>query len=59
MTTSTPMTTAQATDIINKVVPLIAAPEDQEFFKGVLHVRAEACADIAEFGSVIKMLLAA
>ena len=59
MTTATLLTTDQVTAIIDKVVPLIAAEADYSFFKGVLHVRAEACTTVAEFGKVIELLLAA
>jgi hypothetical protein len=36
-----PFNPLQIETIINKVVPLIAAPEDHEFFRGVLFVKAE------------------
>ncbi len=33
----------QIENIIDKLVPLIAAPEDHEFFRGVLALYAEEC----------------
>ncbi len=49
----------QIESIIDRVVPLIAAPEDQEFFRGVLHIRAEESSSSADFTSFIAKLLAA
>ena len=34
-------TVAQIDKIINDIVPLVAKPEDYEFFRGVLYVKAE------------------
>jgi len=47
----------QVESIINKVVPLIAAEKDHEFFKGVLHCKAESCGSSEEFSSFIAKLL--
>jgi len=33
----------QIENIIDKIVPLIAAPEDHEFFRGVLFCKLESC----------------
>lgn len=32
---------AQIESIIDRLVPVIASPEDQEFFRGVLYIKAE------------------
>jgi len=45
--------------IIDRVVPLIAAPEDQEFFRGILHIRAEESTSSADFSCFIAKLLKA
>lgn len=45
--------------IVDRVVPLIAKPEDHEFFRGVLYVRAEASGSSADFSAFISKLLAA
>jgi hypothetical protein len=47
----------QIENIIDRVVPLIAAPEDYEFFRGVLHVKADACRSSGEFAYFINRLL--
>jgi hypothetical protein len=46
----------QIETIIDKVVPMIAAPEDHEFFKGILFCKAENCT-ASEFGRFISKLL--
>ena len=51
--------TTQIESIIDKVVPLIAASEDQEFFRGVLFLKAESCTSSAHFTSFIASLLKA
>lgn len=48
----------QIENIIDKVVPIIAAPEDYEFFKGVLFIKAEESSS-AEFSSFVSKLLKA
>jgi hypothetical protein len=48
----------QIEDIIERVVPLIAAPKDHEFFRGVLHVKADSCRSSGEFAYFINRLLA-
>lgn len=35
------LSAAQIKTIVDKLVPLIAAPEDHEFFRGVLTIKAE------------------
>ena len=47
----------QIESIINKIVPLLAAPKDYEFFKGVLRIRAEESASSADFSLFISKLL--
>jgi len=49
-------TEAQATEIIDKVVPLIAAPADYEFFKGVLHCKAQDSTAPAFSAFIAKLL---
>ena len=49
----------QVENIINKVVPLIAAPEDESFFRGVLFCKADSCNSSAEFSAFIAKLLRA
>ena len=48
---------AQIENIVDKIVPLIAAPEDHEFFKGVLFCKLEDCKSSAEAGAFISKLL--
>lgn len=43
--------------IVDKIVPLIAAPEDYEFFKGVLFCKMESCKSSAEASAFIAKLL--
>jgi hypothetical protein len=47
----------QIEEIINRVVPMIAAPEDHEFFKGILYVKAEE-SNSTQFTAFIAKLLA-
>ena len=49
----------QREEIIDKIVPLIAEPADHEFFRGVIGLKLEACANSAEAAMFIKKLLAA
>jgi hypothetical protein len=44
----------QIEEIIDRVVPIIAAPEDYEFFKGILFIKAESCGSSAEFANFIR-----
>ena len=46
----------QLEEIIDKVVPMIAAPADHEYFKGVLFVMGENQSS-AQFGAFIAKLL--
>lgn len=48
---------AQHKSIIDKVVPLIAKPEDQEFFRGILWCRADASKSSSDFAYFISTLL--
>lgn len=48
---------AQIESIIDKVVPLVAAPEDHGFFRGVLYCKADSCGSSAEFTAFIAKLL--
>jgi hypothetical protein len=48
---------AQIEAIIDKVLPVVAAPEDHEFFRGVLWLRAEASPSSAEFSAFVARLL--
>lgn len=43
--------------IIDAVVPLIAAEEDHEFFRGILYCQAEASRTSADFTYFIASLL--
>lgn len=42
---------------VDKLVPLIALPEDHEFFYGVLRIKAESCT-AASFSYFVNKLLA-
>lgn len=57
MTTAIKFNAEQIESIINKVVPLIASKEDQSFFRGILHIKADACHSSAEFSVFINKLL--
>ena len=46
----------QIETIINKLVPLIAAPEDHEFFRGVLQIKAENSSSAVFSAFVAKLL---
>lgn len=46
----------QIEEIINKIVPLIAAEEDHEFFRGVLQITAENSSS-GNFALFVKKLL--
>ena len=50
---------AQIETIVDKIVPLIAAPADHEFFKGVLFCKLESCRSSAEATMFINKLLKA
>ena len=47
----------QIENIIDRVVPLIAAPEDHEFFRGVLFCKLESCKSSGEAAHFINSLL--
>lgn len=49
---------SQITSILDKVVPMVAAPADHEFFRGVLAVRLGGCTS-AQAAAFISKLLAA
>lgn len=49
----------QIEEIVDRVVPLIAAPEDHEFFKGVLFCKLESCTSSAQASAFIAKMLAA
>jgi hypothetical protein len=46
----------QIEKIIDDLVPVIAAPEDYEFFRGILTIKAEESSASA-FGAFVKTLL--
>jgi hypothetical protein len=46
----------QIEEILDKLVPLIAAPEDHEFFRGVLRIKAEESSSGAFTAFVNKLL---
>ena len=48
----------QIENIIDKIVPLIAAPEDHEFFRAVLRIKAEESSSGAFAAFVSKLLKA-
>jgi hypothetical protein len=58
-TTFPKLNPAQIEGIVDRVVPMIAAPDDHEFFKGVLFCKLESCASSAEAAAFISKLLAA
>lgn len=47
----------QIENIVDSVVPLIANPEDYEFFKGVLFCKLESCKSYDEAGAFVSKLL--
>jgi len=51
------LTAEQIESILNRVVPLIAAPEDQEFFRGVLRIKAEELS-AARFAELMARIIA-
>lgn len=48
----------QIENILDRLVPRIAAPEDQEFFRGVLRIKAEESSS-GEFACFVNKLLKA
>jgi hypothetical protein len=46
----------QISKILDRVVPLIAAPDDQEFFRGILRIKAENSTS-SNFASFIGKLI--
>lgn len=51
------LTAEQIDSILNRVVPLIAAPEDHEFFRGVLRINAENMS-AARFAELMTRIIA-
>ena len=49
----------QIEEIVDRVVPLIAAPADHSFFKGVLFCKLESCGSSGEAALFINKLLKA
>ena len=49
----------QIEEIVDRVVPLIAEPEDHEFFKGVLFCKLESCTSSAQASAFVAKLLSA
>ena len=43
--------------IVDRVVPLIAAPEDHEFFRGVLFCKLESCKSSGQTAYFVSRLL--
>ena len=50
------LTDLQIETILDRLVPLVAAPEDQEFFRGVLRLKAESCSS-GHFAHFVNGLL--
>lgn len=50
------LTPLQIETIIDRLVPLIAAPEDEGFFRGVLRIKAEESTS-GEFADFVNRLL--
>lgn len=46
----------QIENIVNKIVPLVAAPEDHEFFRGILKIKASESTS-SEFSYFVSQLL--
>ena len=46
----------QIENVVDKLAPLIAAPEDEEFFRGVLSIFAEECSS-GHFAHFVSGLL--
>ena len=57
MTDAVKLNPEQIENIVDRVVPLIANPEDHDFFKGVLFCKLESCASSAEATAFIAKLL--
>lgn len=47
----------QVDSIINKIVPLVASTEDQNFFKAALYAVEDGCSSSAQFTTFISKLL--
>jgi len=45
-------------NIVDKIVPIIAAEKDHEFFRGVITIKLEDCKDCLEVSKFISSLLA-
>ena len=59
MTAVVKLNPQQIEEIVDRIVPLIAAPEDHEFFKGVLFCKLESCASYGEASAFVAKLLKA
>lgn len=59
MTAVVKLNPQQIEEIVDRIVPLIAAPEDHEFFKGVLFCKLESCASSGEASAFVAKLLKA
>lgn len=47
----------QIETILDRVIPLIAAPEDHSFFRGVIGIRLEAAPSSADAAMFVRELL--
>ena len=56
--TNNKLDASQIETILDKLVPLIAAPEDHSFFRGLLRIKAEESTS-GEFALLINKLLKA
>ena len=56
MTNIVKLNPMQIESIIDKLVPLIAAPSDYEFFRGILFIKAEN-SSASSFGAFVSKLL--
>jgi len=57
MTTAVKLNPEHIENIVDRVVPIIAAPDDHEFFKAVLFCKLESCGSSAEASAFIAKLL--
>ncbi len=56
LTAKTKFDAEQIEAILDKLVPIIAAPKDQGFFRGILRIKAEASTS-GEFSAFVSRLL--
>lgn len=47
----------QIKKILDRLVPLIAEPEDHEFFRGVIGIKLEECRNSAEVAVFVEKIL--